>query len=292
MKPIVSHFFTVINLSVIITALGSCSKKVSREKSTSVPGGNSRLRIMKPLLNPVLTIRNGGCRICPTTGASRRPSAKTTLPRQADEPFPEVSDGTGKPSTLIPDRKENFSTWNSTEYTATVSEVWINGHYLGKRHYGYSSFRDELTPWLHFGNQENVVAVRVDNSQQPNSRWYSGSGIYRNVWLVSTGPVAVDHWGTFVTTPEVNEHSARIHIETRIRNTTGKPETVTLETSVYDRNNRRVSMVSTNGINLTDTVTVVQQELTEEEPQLWSVDNPALYRVVSNIRKKTSSQRI
>ncbi|MGH9824103.1 MAG: sugar-binding domain-containing protein, partial [Blastocatellia bacterium] len=65
------------------------------------------------------------------------------------------------------------------------SEVWLNGHYLGKRPYGYSSFEYELTPYLKFGNTraaKNVMAVKVDNSQQPNSRWYSGSGIYRNVW--------------------------------------------------------------------------------------------------------------
>ncbi|MBN1985211.1 MAG: beta galactosidase jelly roll domain-containing protein, partial [Prolixibacteraceae bacterium] len=62
------------------------------------------------------------------------------------------------------------------------SEVWINGHYLGMRPYGYSSFRYELTPHLNFGG-ENIIAVKVDNSEQPNSRWYSGSGIYRNVWL-------------------------------------------------------------------------------------------------------------
>jgi beta-galactosidase len=63
------------------------------------------------------------------------------------------------------------------------SEVWINGRYLGKRPYGYISFRFELTPYLNFGKQTNLIAVRVDNSQQPNSRSYSGSGIYRNVWL-------------------------------------------------------------------------------------------------------------
>src|SRR6185369_11164057 len=97
------------------------------------------------------------------------------------------------------------------------SEVWINGHYLGKRPYGYSSFQYELTPHLNFGSQKNVIAVKVDNSQQPNSRWYSGSGIYRNVWLTTTNPVRVDHWGTYITTPEVTEQSAKIKIETTVK---------------------------------------------------------------------------
>src|SRR5438094_584647 len=83
------------------------------------------------------------------------------------------------------------------------SEVWINGRYLGKRPYGYSSFRYALTPYLRYGRAggRNEIAVRVDNSQQPNSRWYSGSGIYRHVRLVTVEPVHVDQWGTYITTP-------------------------------------------------------------------------------------------
>ena len=94
------------------------------------------------------------------------------------------------------------------------SEVWINGHYLGKRPYGYSSFQYELTPHLVYGEKPNIIAVKVDNSQQPNSRWYSGSGIYRNVWLTLVDPVHVEHWGTYVTTPEVSEQSASVVVKT------------------------------------------------------------------------------
>jgi beta-galactosidase len=68
------------------------------------------------------------------------------------------------------------------------SEVWINGHSLGKRPFGYIGFSYDLTPYLNFGEQDNVIAVRVDNSVQPNSRWYSGSGIYRHTWLTVTAP--------------------------------------------------------------------------------------------------------
>src|SRR5450830_96362 len=78
------------------------------------------------------------------------------------------------------------------------SEVWINDHSLGVRPNGYISFQYDLTPYLNYGNQPNVIAVKVDNSKQPNSRWYSGSGIYRNVWLVTTNKIHVDHWGTFI----------------------------------------------------------------------------------------------
>src|SRR6266699_5477127 len=81
------------------------------------------------------------------------------------------------------------------------SDVWINGFHLGKRPYGYASFRYELTGHLAFGNQtSNVLAVRADNSQQPASRWYSGAGIYRHVRMVVADPVHIDHWATFITT--------------------------------------------------------------------------------------------
>jgi len=164
------------------------------------------------------------------------------------------------------------------------SEVWINGNYLGKRPYGYSSFRSELTPYLKYGDEENVIAVKVDNSAQPNSRWYSGSGIYRNVWLTTTGKIAVDHWGTFVTTPEVSSESALVRVTTRISNNTGSGVTVRLETSVYDAGNRRVARSEADQVEVPASGTAVTQELTVKTPGLWSVDNPELYRVVTTIR--------
>ena len=75
------------------------------------------------------------------------------------------------------------------------SEVWLNGHYMGKRPFGYNTFRYDMTPYLNIGEKENVIAVKVDNSLQPASRWYTGSGIYRNVWLVSTNEVHIDQLG-------------------------------------------------------------------------------------------------
>lgn len=163
------------------------------------------------------------------------------------------------------------------------SEVWINGHHLGKRPYGYSSFRYELTPWLKPGSEENTVAVRVDNLLQPNSRWYSGSGIYRNVWLVATGKTAVDHWGTFITTPEVSADKALVQIGVSIRNLTGSAEKVSLVSSVYDADNIKVASAVTKNLQLTDTVTAVKQAVTVENPLLWSDKEPNLYRVVTDI---------
>src|SRR5258708_5265843 len=98
------------------------------------------------------------------------------------------------------------------------SEIWINGHFLGKRPNGYISFRYDLTPWLKKG-ADNILAVRVDNAAQPNSRWYTGSGIYRHV-LLETQPAAlvvIDHWGVHVSTGDMTEQQTRLRIFTTLQ---------------------------------------------------------------------------
>lgn len=163
------------------------------------------------------------------------------------------------------------------------SEVWINGHYLGKRPYGYSSFRYELTPWLKFGTASNLLAVRVDNSQQPNSRWYSGSGIYRNVWLTLTGRVHVDHWGTSVTTPEVAAEQTVVALQIRVRNNREAAQQVTVLTELLDPAGRAVASLS-NALSLpAGAVEAVAGNLTVRQPALWSVEKPVLYRAVTRI---------
>lgn len=134
----------------------------------------------------------------------------------------------------VPIDSKNKNVFIDFDGVYQLSEVWINGHSLGIRPNGYISFRYDLTPYLNFGEQGNVIAVRVDNSQQPNSRWYSGSGIYRNVWLETTTKVYVDLWGTCINTPKVNEQSATIEIATNIVNTDATAKTVELKTILYD----------------------------------------------------------
>src|SRR6266702_2983547 len=163
------------------------------------------------------------------------------------------------------------------------SEVWINGQYLGKRPYGYSSFRYELTPHLRYGTERNVIAVRVDNSQQPNSRWYSGSGIYRHVRLVTTDPVLVDQWGTYITTPAVSAESSRVTILTSVRNEAHGGQPVVLRTIVYDSAGKEVAAVSAPIQIPPDSVTGIAQTLTISRPILWSLVRPYLYRAVSRV---------
>lgn len=164
------------------------------------------------------------------------------------------------------------------------SEVWINGEYLGKRPYGYSSFRYEITPFLKYGNDLNVIAVKVDNSLQPNSRWYSGSGIYRNTQLVITDKIAIDHWGTFITTPEVDEQTAKVSVKTKVRNASPDDNDIELITSIIDANGNKVGSITNKEVISKNSSTEVSQEIILNNPSLWSVENPTMYEVKSEIK--------
>jgi len=164
-------------------------------------------------------------------------------------------------------------------------EVWINGHYLGKRPYGYSGVEYELTPYLVYGARRNVIAVKVDNSQQPNSRWYSGSGIYRNVWLTTLDPVHVEHWGTYVTTPEVDEQSASVLIQTKVSNGSNSLAPVNLTTIIQDASGRTVARASARNVAAKGLHAEVSQTLAVSAPVLWSDDRPYVYNVISQLEQ-------
>ncbi len=155
------------------------------------------------------------------------------------------------------------------------SEVFVNGKSLGRRPYGYSSFIYDMTPLLKFEG-ENVIAVRVDNSKQKNCRWYSGSGIYRHVWLMMVDPVHVEHWGVAVTTPEVSSKKALVKIKSLINNETDTDKQITLRTTVTRLGKKCSNSESRIVLPAGDTATVVQN-LNVENPDLWSVDEPNLY---------------
>jgi len=164
------------------------------------------------------------------------------------------------------------------------SEVYINGHLLGKRPNGYISFQYNLTPYLNYGLPTNVIAVRADNSDQPNSRWYSGSGIYRNVWLLKTHPIHIDLWGTHVITPIVSEEQAEIEITASIKNTTSKDENIVVIHTLVNKELKTI-LQKQSSINIAPrSNTDVQQNLQLANPILWSIENPYLYKIVTIIK--------
>jgi beta-galactosidase len=163
------------------------------------------------------------------------------------------------------------------------AHVWINGEYLGERPYGYSSFAFDLSPYLHFGEESNVIAVRL-TPEDHASRWYPGAGIYRNVWLTITGPVHVEHWGTYVTTSEAAGKSASVTVRTTIRNRLSSPADVVLRTSILDASRNRVAQNESAGLQIpANGVQSFPSTVSIVNPQHWDIDHPYLYTVLSEV---------
>jgi beta-galactosidase len=164
-----------------------------------------------------------------------------------------------------------------------LSEVWINGHFLGKRPYGYVPFFYDLTPYVTLGG-ENVIAVKVDNSRQTNCRWYSGSGIYRHTWLLSTNKIHVAHWGTFVSSSRVSKEAAVLRVRTRISNESESAARCTLVTSITDGYGNAVRSAEASQDISTGQEYEFLQDIKVKLPRLWSVNDPYLYKVHSTVR--------
>lgn len=164
------------------------------------------------------------------------------------------------------------------------SSVWINGSLLGTRPMGYITFKYDLSPYLISG-KENVIAVKVDNSALPNSRWYSGSGIYRNVWLTITDKTYIDPWGFFVTTPEVSSDSALIKIASVICNNHDGDRQLEVVTAVFNSSGLKLAEVKSPLVVDARLSANLYQEVMLKNPALWSVEDPNLYVVKQTINE-------
>ena len=169
------------------------------------------------------------------------------------------------------------------------SDVWINGFHLGTRPYGYISFGYDLTGHLNFG-KDNVIVVRADNSRQPASRWYTGAGIYRHVRLVTTDPIHIEKWATFVSTPTVSEKEAAVHLSTRVLNQSGSAVNVYLDIKLLDATGKVAASIKTAKQPITAGASVdFQQDLTVKGPNRWSLEDPALYRAEVKVISGTNT---
>ena len=163
------------------------------------------------------------------------------------------------------------------------SDVWINGAYLGKRPYGYVSFRYELTGHLKFGAKaDNVIAVRAENSEQPASRWYAGAGIYRHVRLVAVDPVHIEQWATFVSTPKVAAESATVRVQSAVVNRSQAARTVAMQFMVVDPQDRGVGGARTKTVSIEAGKTAAfDATIDVRRPEFWGLEHPALYKVLA-----------
>lgn len=164
------------------------------------------------------------------------------------------------------------------------SDVWINGQHLGKRPFGYVALHYDISPYLKYGNNNsNIIAVKVDNTLQPASRWYSGAGIYRHTRLVITDPLMFDKWGVFITTPEVSKTKATVAVQATISNTSNSQQQVTLQTSILNAGGKEVATVKSNQVVVAGKSEVIKQQIPVTNPALWDIDQPNLYKAVTKI---------
>ena len=155
------------------------------------------------------------------------------------------------------------------------SEVWINGHLLGKRPNGFIPFQYELTKYLQPG--KNTIAVKVDHTTFADSRWYTGSGIYRNVYLVVTNPVHIDQWGVAFSTPAITSSSATANVIVKVVNSTKAARPVTVQCTLFDKKGNQVATGEKNITATTNASVQAACAFTLSNPALWSIENPNLY---------------
>lgn len=174
------------------------------------------------------------------------------------------------------------------------STVWINGHEAGGRPYGYSSFVCDLSPFLTYGQSPNIIAVRVDNSAQPNSRWYSGSGIFRHTWLIVADPLEIAPWGLQVTTPSISPETATINVRAHVSNGRPTEEKIAVRVQILGADGKDLSAATPGSpavqVVASSTLAIgsgvekdVETTLILPAPRLWSPDSPSLYRVRTEV---------
>lgn len=184
----------------------------------------------------------------------------------------------------IPKEKQGEKVYLYFEGVYNRSEVFINGHLLGKRPNGYISFMYDATPYIKHG-ENNVIAVRVDHSQSADSRWYTGSGIYRDVWIIYSNPVHIAQWGVFVHPTNVTDKQAIVTIEIEIENETTTNnnlkvinELLSPEGKLVAKNSKKISVEAGQNNRLT-------VDLKVNNPKLWNLEAPNLYQLKTTVLK-------
>ncbi len=168
------------------------------------------------------------------------------------------------------------------------SDVWINGHHLGNHPYGYTAFTYELSKYLNYGAKENVIAVEVKN-EGINSRWYSGSGIYRHVQLSIVDKIHIAPEGIFITTPMVDSLNSKVVVQVEINNVTKKDTDIVLSVNIADVNG---NIVASNKASMRISPFVsnmVQLSMQVQKPMLWSPETPYLYKAICTVQVNESA---
>ena len=186
-------------------------------------------------------------------------------------------------SVNIPQSKTGEKVYLYFEGVYNRSEVFINGHSLGKRPNGYISFAYDATPYVKYG-AENTISVRVDHSQSADSRWYTGSGIYRDVWLVYANPVHIAQWGVYAY-PEVNKGTGILNVEVDVENGSGAKSSLTVVNELISKDGKSVGKASNKVEVAANQNGKITAKLNVTNPQLWDLENPNLYQLKTTVLK-------
>lgn len=181
----------------------------------------------------------------------------------------------------VSDARKGKLVWIQFDGVYMNADVWLNGHHLGTHPYGYTSFWYNVTDYIKYG-EDNLLAVQVKNMGK-NSRWYSGSGIYRHVWLTFVDPIHAAHWGVAISTPIANEQRGKINIKTAVKNETATLAKVTLITHILDASGNELKKVISHQDISTGGFLTFDQDINIVSPSLWSVSSPYLYTAVTEV---------
>ena len=183
----------------------------------------------------------------------------------------------------IPADRQNEKVYLYFEGVYNRSDVYINGKHIGNRPNGYISFMYDATPYVKFG-EENIIAVRVDHSRSADSRWYTGSGIYRDVWMVYSNPVHIAQWGVY-TYPEVSKNRGTLNVEVEVNNDSKVSENLTIVNELFDKNGKSVARDRKNISVPAGNTSKIMTRLSLSNPNLWSISNPHLYNLKTTVLK-------
>lgn len=187
-------------------------------------------------------------------------------------------------STVIPAGKSGRKIYLYFEGVYNRSEVFINGHSLGSRPNGYISFMYDATPYVNFGG-ENLIAVRVDHSRSADSRWYSGSGIYRNVWLIESDPIHIAQWGVYAVPKQVSAKQTVLGVRVTVENGTQEASAVTVDNHLTDPDGQIVARSAKKVVLKANSTVEAAADLTVRNPLLWDLESPHLYTLTTRIVK-------
>ena len=184
-------------------------------------------------------------------------------------------------SVTIPQSKTGEKVYLYFEGVYNRSEVFINGHSLGKRPNGYISFAYDATPYVKYGG-ENTISVRVDHSQSADSRWYTGSGIYRDVWLVYSNPVHIAQWGVYAY-PEVKKGTGTLNVEVEVENGSAGKSSLTVVNELISKDGKSVGKSSSKVEVAANKSGKISTKINVKNPQLWDLENPNLYKLKTTV---------